>query len=202
MCGNPSPEPQRGEQEVMNVTTLPVVRFDLKIAPDHVALNYTVSNTTSTAILLFDRLYDMKAKSLDPDWAYVEVDRSSVAITRAVETLPPGLLMENPPVPYAREVPAGAEAQGTIRIALPIEEVGPYYHITRKGNSRDVSITKLDVRLGWSPKPADGAPATGGSWVDLEGERLLLLPYWTAIKAQRIARSEPRTVNLKGKVVR
>ena len=183
----------------------PVVEIQLRHHENELEVEYTVRNATAAPILVFDRMYDLDNQCMDPNWAYVEVldgaDGRAV-VKRALELLPPGLQFENPPVPYAREVPVNGRASGCVRVPLPLVENSPYGHIIRRGQAREVPVDRLEFAVGWCPMPSAEELPPCAAPLDVEGETVRLLPYDQVAGLQRLCRSVIQSVKLKATVIR
>jgi len=172
----------------------PTLTMRAKVEGNEIKVGYEVANQLNFPIYVFDRLYDMSAEKMDPNWAYVDLSSSRIVVCRQVWRVPEGLHHENPEVPYAREVAPGAKIKGVFAIHLPVAESDPYTHIRNAGNPAKVANSSDDIvfRLGWSPV----REVRGGSPVEVEGERLVLFPYPEAILKQRLATSLPAKLPL------
>lgn len=191
-----------GALEAAPKTMEPEIRFTHSVAGGRLTVRYTVANRAKSPILVFDRLWDMRKNTLDPDWAYVAISGGKAVLKRAMETMPESALVEEPPVPYGREVPAGGKAAGSFTLELPLREKGAYDFIVKRGAPSAVAVKKLEFQLGWCLKPDAKDLPPGVKPVKLAGESLLLLPYGSVEERQKVGRSSPRPVELKGLAAR
>jgi len=172
----------------------PTLTMRAKVDGNDVKVGYEVANPLSFPIYIFDRLYDMSAEKMDPNWAYVDLSSNRIVVCRQVWPVPTGLHHENPEVPYGRVIAPGAKIKGVFAIHLPVAESDPYVHIRNSGGAARVAHASDDIvfRLGWAPV----RELHGGSPVELEGEQLVLFPYPEAIQKQRLATSLPAKLPL------
>jgi hypothetical protein len=172
----------------------PTLTMRAKVDGNEIKVGYEVANQLSSPIYVFDRLYDMSAESLAPNWAYVDLSSNRIVLCRQVWPVPTGLHHENPEVPYARVVAPGAKIKGVFAIHLPVTESDPYIHIRTADGAPRVADSSEDFvfRLGW----AVVRDVHGGAEVELEGERLVLFPYAEAIQKQKLATSLPAKLPL------
>jgi len=179
------------------------LRVDLRVhcAPDQLEFEYSFENTSSQPILVFDRMWDMQAQALRHDWAYVQIRDSGAVVKRWMEGLPPGLHVENPTVPYGREVRRSARGGGKFSLSLPLKEYGEYDGFVRRGaRAKPGPVHKVAFELGWSPKPASLPP--GIHPVEMNGETLWLLPYGLLTTIQRTAVTASMRVDVSGEAFR
>ena len=171
----------------------------LRVQPtlDHLEFEYSFENTSSQPILVFDRLWDMQANALKPTWAYIDIRDGKAAIKRLMETIPRGLHLDSPAVPYGREIAPHTQSGGKFSIALPLKQSGAYDGFVRRGAQlKPATVEEVIFSLGWCPKPAFIPPAIQP--VQIGGETLWLLPYGMVLQAQRIAMSSPVEVHVPG----
>jgi hypothetical protein len=151
-------------------------------------LSYSMVNASGQDIFVFDTLYDMATRSMNPGWYYASVENDVIVIARQVWPLPQGLSHSEPEVPYGRWIKAGQTASGQFAVALPVTEDDPYYHIVHSNDEPAViNVSKLQFRLGWciaSDMPDDG-------WVKWDEVDLYFFDYHTGISQQAIAASTP-----------
>jgi hypothetical protein len=179
------------------------LRVDLRVhsKPDQLEFEYSFENTSSQPILVFDRMWDMQAQALSQDWAYVEIRGSAAVVKRRMEALPWGLHIENPTVPYGREIQPSARGGGKFYLPLPLKECGEYDGFVRRGAwAKPEPVHEVAFELGWSPKPASLPP--GIQPVEMNGETLWLLPYGLVTTIQRTAITAPVRVDVSGKARR
>ncbi|HLG98925.1 MAG TPA: hypothetical protein VKX49_21620 [Bryobacteraceae bacterium] len=175
------------------------LRVDLRArhTAGRVEFEYSLENTASQTILVFDRLWDMQTNTLKPDWAYVEIHESAATIKRAIEPLPKGLHIENPIVPYGREISPHSKASGRFSLGLPLTESGAYSGFLYPGaQQKPGAIREIRFEVGWCPKPVSLPPALHP--VEMNGETLWLLPYGLVSMLQQIARSSPFQLDVPG----
>jgi hypothetical protein len=172
----------------------PALTMRAKVDGHEIKVGYELTNQLNFPIYVFDRLYDMSAEKLAPNWAYVDLSSNRIVVCRQVWAVPAGLHHENPEVPYARVVAPGAKIKGLFPIHLPVAESDPYAHIRNRDGVPRVAHAGDDIvfRLGWAPV----REVHGGSQVELEGEQLVLFPYPEAIQKQRLATSLPAKLPL------
>ena len=173
------------------------VNLHVQPAPDHLEFEYSFENTLSRPVLVFDRLWDIQANALKPNWAYVDIRDGKAAIKRLMEALPQGLHVDSPAIPYGREIEPHARTGGKFSIALPLKQNGAYDGFVRRGAQlRPVAVKEVTFSLGWCPKPASFPPAIQP--VEMNGETLWLLPYSLVSQAQRVAVSAPVQLHVTG----
>src|SRR5258708_6620085 len=90
----------------------PTLTMRAKVERNEIKVGYEVANQLNFPIYIFDRLYDMSAEKMDPNWAYVDLSSDRIVVCRQVWRVPEGLHHENPEVPYARTVAPGGKIKG------------------------------------------------------------------------------------------
>jgi len=171
----------------------PVVHLNVALEPNRARFQYEVRNSLDQPIYVFDRLFDMRAQKLSPDWAYVAIDGQKVVVCRQVWPLPTGLRHDNPETPYGRFVAPRAAVTGEFSLGLPLVERDPYYSFLHSNaKPTQVNITSLILRIGWGI----ASQLRAGSEVELRGERLVLFPFHEAISKQHLAESEAAPVKI------
>lgn len=171
----------------------PTVHVKLALKEDSARFEYEIRNSLDQPIYVFDRLYDLRAQKLSPDWAYVSVDGQKANVCRQIWPLPDGLLHDNPETPYGRLVAPNAIVTGQFSLALPLVEGDPYYSLLHsKGKLTQVNVRSLVFRIGWGA----ALQLRAGSEVELEGEKLVLFPFHEALSKQHFAETSATQVNL------
>lgn len=179
----------------------PLVRIVLEKQPSALGLSYDIENDLKVPIYVFDRLYDLERKQLSPDWMYITFSQETAMISRQIFPLPPGLIHEEPEVPYGRLLAPGAHARGQLRAQLPLPESNPYSGFVHPGGAAtrvETKISSLIFQIGWAP----ASDLHGGFPGELEGEKLVLFSYHEAILKQKLASSPNQSVELTGISIR
>ncbi|HKJ18512.1 MAG TPA: hypothetical protein VJ984_14255 [Xanthomonadales bacterium] len=162
-------------------------------------LSYSMVNGSGQDIFVFDTLYDMATRSMNPDWYYASVENDVIVIARQVWPLPQGLAHSEPEVPYGRWIEAGHTASGQFAVALPVKEEDPYHYIVHSNDEPAlINVSKLQFRLGWctvSDMPDDG-------WVKWNEVDLYYFDYHTGISQQAIAASTPNALSVDVEILR
>lgn len=175
----------------------PKLHISCAVNGDTMTLNYAIENTTSDPVLIFDRLYDRKRQTIDLHGAYLDIIEHCALFKRAMEILPFGLHVENPHVPYARELVPGATARGSITASLPLLEHAPYDYIIKRGwTQHEVGIQSVSLLLGWCVRPTLLPPISSPSII--EGEELMFLPYGLVKQKQQALSSASCSVHVSG----
>ena len=179
--------------------TRPAVQLKLALTADSASIQYEVRNTLSQPIYVFDRLYDMQAKKLSPDWSYIAIEGQKAIVSRQVWSLPQGLRHDSPEVPYGRLLAPNASLTGKFSLSLPLVERDPYYGLVHAGAKPAQSdVSSLVLRFGWGL----ASELRAGSPVELEGEKLVLFPFQEALAKQHLAESEAVQVRIPATVYR
>lgn len=172
------------------MTDAPEVHFKAVLDRGELECSYVVFNRGSSPIFIFDKLYNMIAEALDPNWAYVSCDGDVLRLARKLIPTPYGLHVELPPVPYGRVVLPGARMADTFRLNQPFREQGPYDEYLRKTSPRRVPTHWCVLELGWSVvPPAEDLPPVSRTPVSVEGEPLRWLSYGTVMAFQHSVES-------------
>jgi hypothetical protein len=186
--GKKDPSPVQSEVNVMARITA---------TAQELMVEYRAENRRADPVLIFDRLWDLRKEALDPNWVYVEASGRRVFLRRQMELRPALLHVEQPPVPYGRELAPGASLQGKFSIpSNPVYEAGAYYSFTHRGKPVQMPVDQAVFELGWAVKPAPGSLPPSIKPVELNGETLWLLPYGTVAHIQKIAAAPPVDVAL------
>ncbi len=164
--------------------------------PQDLEVEYRVENHRAETVLIYDRFWDMRKNALDPNWVYAEANGLRLFLRRLMQTKPVGLRIEQPPVPYGRELAAGASVSGKFSIPHTpvVQESGAYYQFSHRGPVVQMPVNQVVFELGWSEKPKD-LPA-GIQPVEMNGEKLWLLPYYTVEQIQKVAVAAPAEMSL------
>jgi hypothetical protein len=179
--------------------TQPVVNLKLAIEKDSAHFQYELRNSLRQPIYVFDRLYDLRAKTLSPDWAYVTIEDQKALVSRQVWPLPQGLRHDSPETPYGRLVAPDSSVTGKFSLALPLIERDPYYSLLHaNAKPSQVGIASVVLRMGWGI----ASELRAGSPVDLEGQKLVLFPYHEALSKQHFADSQTVSVKISATVSR
>lgn len=120
------------------------------LEPTALVITYRVSNETEQTIVLWDQMidYDGRDEKIDPKGAYVLWEKPDVIrVIRAELPVPPHLNVYRNEVPYVRTVTAHSVVEGIVRLALPVEEVSPFYSPPDFWNV--VKCTKVHLEIGW-----------------------------------------------------
>ncbi|MEP7363804.1 MAG: hypothetical protein ABI972_11160 [Acidobacteriota bacterium] len=164
-----------------------------------VSIRYSLTNSSSEPILVFDRMWDNEKGALDPNWAYVEIRGGRALVKRMMENPPDGLRVSEPKVPYGREVAAGAKAEGIVSLPVPLTERGAYDSFTHASKKfTDTQVSAVGFALGYATKPKNLPPAFKP--VELNGERLLLLDRAMVASIQKVAASDPANQSVAARV--
>lgn len=170
----------------------PSVRVEAraKVSKDAVILDYIVTNLSKEPVLVFDRRWDLEADRLDPSWASVAIEGKTAVVMRRVIEPPPGVLIEQPNLPYGHELAAGAASTGTIRLAFPLTEQAPHDDFGPvRAKTEDVALTAVQFEVGWAPKSSLAKRLDPEDRVLEGGETLWLFEHHGPGKAERLARS-------------
>ena len=179
--------------------TQPSVHLKLMLESGSARFQYEVRNTLDQPVYVFDRLYDMRAQKLSPDWAYISVEGQKASVCRQVWPLPDGLRHDNPETPYGRLVAPKGVVTGQFSLPLPLVERDPYYSLLHSNaKPAHVNVTSLVLRVGWGI----ASQLRAGSAVELEGEKLVLFPFHEALSKQHFAESGATKVNISVAVAR
>lgn len=174
------------------------LRVELRLhrQAEQLEFEYSLESAPQT-ILIFDRLWDVQANALKADWAYLQIQDSTAIVQRLMQQLPQGLHIDTPIVPYGRELVAHSRANGKFVLSLPLKEAGAYSGFLHHTASRKPSqIHTVKFELGWCPKPDSLPPAIHP--VEMNGEKLWLLPYSLVSNMQRLASSSPVQLEVPG----
>jgi hypothetical protein len=167
-----------------------VLETKIEAGATGVSIRYSLTNTSSEPILVFDRMWDSEKGALDPNWAYVEIRGGRALVKRLMENPPAGLRVSEPKVPYGRQVAPGAKAEGTVALPAPLTERGAYDSFTHTSKQfTDAQVTAVGFAIGYAVKPKNLPPAFKP--VELNGEKLLLLDRAMVGSIQKTAASEP-----------
>lgn len=178
------------------------LKADIQPKPDSLQISYEFVNPTEQPLLVFDRMWDREKKALNPEWANVEIRGTKALISRALSKKPPDLHFDNPPVPYAREVPPGGTLSGKLDVPLPLaEHFGFYNFIRQTGEWKEIPVSEVAFALGFAPKPAALPP--GVKPVDVGDEKgLVLLSYELIESIQKLVISQPLRVAVSARAKR
>ncbi len=177
------------EKEGTKALSEPTIQIQVKVDPTRLAVTYTVHNTGKEPVVVFDRMWDMAKEAMDANWVYVEVQQGSANLKRAMELKPRGLSVEQPPVPYGRELAGGASTTGGFELPLPLSERSAYgQYVSNQGTASEVVVHQVSLALGWAPVPLPYAPPKP---VTVAGEDLLYVDYASVASAQRTVTSQP-----------
>ncbi len=176
-----------------------VLETKIEAGAGAVSIRYSLANTGTEPILVFDRMWDNEKGALDPAWAYVEIRGGRALVKRMMENPPAGLRVSEPKVPYGREVAPGAKAEGTVALPLPLTERGAYDSFTHASKQfGDSQVTAVGFAIGYAAKPKNLPPAFKP--VELNGEKLLLLDRGMVASIQKTAASEPAQQSVAARV--
>lgn len=194
-------EPSAGVEEAasMSAETSVEVGFKPSIAEGKLRIDYSIVNRSSEPIFVFDRMWDLNADRLDDNWVYVEIAGKTAILKRALEPMPGGLTMEEPPEPYGREIAPGGRATGTFRIRLPLEQAGAYDFATRPKIDRVVNVESLELRVGWCRRKDFGEYASSVEPVKEGRETLWPFSFHNIEGVQKIAKSKPVEMRLRAR---
>ena len=177
----------------------PVLETKIEVGAAGVNIRYTLANTGSEPMLVFDRMWDNEKGALDPNWAYVEIRGGRALVKRMMEAPPAGLRVSEPKVPYGREIAPGAKAEGTVSLPAPLTERGAYDSFTHASKEfADTQVSAVGFALGYAAKPKNLPSAFKP--VELNGEKLLLLDRAMVSSIQKAASSEPTTQSVPARV--
>src|SRR5450755_1218905 len=86
---------QKAPGETAMESQQPTLTMRAKVEGNEIKVGYEVANQLNFPIYVFDRLYDMSAEKMDPNWAYVDLSSSRIVVCRQVWRVPEGLHHEN-----------------------------------------------------------------------------------------------------------
>jgi hypothetical protein len=160
-----------------------------------ISLQYVLDNSSASRIFVFDQLlyFDSKgATRLAETGAYVFLDGERTArIVRGIIAPPMYMSVARRPPIVASPVDAGATRNGTIKLALPMSEVNPYFPPQECDPKSARSVTLFRVQVGWVEE-REGMKM--GSFV-VDGKALVRLSGGWGSPIQRVAETE---VSVKG----
>jgi hypothetical protein len=160
---------------------------------DTLAVTYAVHNRSPRAVLLTDGLWDVGFsghQTLAPERAYVDLSGGRVVLSRMLLPVPEDLMVEAPEVPAVTRVAAGATANRSAVVPLPLRTALPYP--TGPEQTRDLAdVRDVTLRVGYLPD-ADAVRLRDGK--DAQGSAVKTPEYGPALKAQRVLDSGPRPV--------
>jgi hypothetical protein len=171
------------------------VNFRPTYAGGKLKAQYSVVNNTSSPIVVFDRMRNLRTGEPDPNWAFVDIVGSLAVLKRAMEPSDVPLMMENIPVPYAREIPPGGTAAGSFQLVAPLRQSDPY-HRMRNTALRKAEVAKVEMWVGWCPK-SELKEAAFESRI-IGGDRVWVPSYLDVEAVQKIAKSAPFALRLRG----
>jgi hypothetical protein len=91
---------------------------------------YEVENVSGSELYLFNRLYhdlrDDGVFDLDPNLVYVDVENSTLHLSKRIPNLPEGVLAEALIIPCVTVLPSGGRMQETFSLSLPLQRMNPY----------------------------------------------------------------------------
>ena len=124
------------------------------VEKDKLVVDYTVKNTLSHSIYVFDKMvaYDAQGQpKIDPFTAYCFWEEpSTLRLVRAVLTIPPNMNVYSLEIPYARELKPQASLTGRIELPVPVVEKSPFYQPPADENSKIVKCNKIRLYIGWT----------------------------------------------------
>jgi hypothetical protein len=177
------------------------VSVRVQSAGDRLEIEYWFENPSAQPVLVFDRMWNMQANGLEPNWAYVEVHDGRAEVRRLMEQLPQGLRHESPTVPYGREIGPMARGSGKFSLALPLKQHGEYDAFRYQGaHFQPTPVHEVTFSMGWCLKPGQLPP--GIQSVEMQGEKLWLLPYSLVAAIQLSATAPAVRVDAMGEVRR
>jgi hypothetical protein len=177
------------------------IQMEVKFQADEQSLkvSYTVINGSSEPVLVLDRMWDRKAKALNPNWAYVDVRGNRALIKRVMDPKPLKMVVEHPRVPYGRKVLPGERLKGEFALSLPLTAFGQYdFFLKPNAVLEDVELVEVGFMLAWTTVPAEPLPPQMQK-VEIAGEELQPISYHVLEGAQRFLTSEPQKVKVAGK---
>jgi len=102
---------------------------EVRRGPDALEVRYSLSHEGGPPVWVLDQLFRTNPVGdfhLEPARAYVEVEGTTLVISRALRPVPDDVDVEAPEVPCARELAAGERLSGEVRVPLPLHEDLPY----------------------------------------------------------------------------
>lgn len=160
-----------------------------------ISLQYVLDNSSDNRIFVFDQLlyFDSTGVTkLAGTGAYVFLDgEHTVRIVRGVIAPPMYMSVARRPPIVASPVEAGATRKGTIKLALPMNEVNPYFPPQECDPKSARSVALFRVQVGWVEE-REGMKI--GSFV-VDGKELVRLSGGWGSPIQRVAETE---VSVKG----
>jgi len=164
------------------------VDVSVKAQQSGLMIHYSVHNPNTQAIFIFDRLWDSRLRSLDSNWANIDVAGTQLVVRRALSRKPNGLQFETPPVPYGRRLDAGSACSGEFELVSPIQESGPYLDFVSTGPSNRVKVTGFVLEIGWCTEATILPRLTKGATVKVGDEELILPSYYLLAEIERVFR--------------
>lgn len=171
------------------------VTFRPVLDEDKLRIEYWVANKSDAPVVVFDRMRNLMTGKPDPNWVFVDISSGMAVLKRAQERMPKNMTMENNPVPYAREIPPGATVKGSFQLAVPLRQSDPYRQLKGK-TLRAVEVDNVEFWIGWCPK-AELKEATSERRA-FGRDRVWTPSYWDVEAVQRIAKSAPIAIRLRG----
>ena len=179
----------RGEAEAMDAFDEGLLRLDLTLEQDggYLLAAYRLANAGKVPVVVFDRLFvtdPAGGRTVDPDlcWRWVDAGGTYV-MAKLVPSVPRGMRVESPEVPYARPLPAGGEVQGRALVPYPLDQHLPYDQTAPVPSASEVSGVQL--LLGYAAVDPDFAYTE----IDTpEGAVLSVRPPWARTR-HRVLRS-------------
>ena len=163
-------------------------------SPGAVTVRYRARNNWNRDVYLFNRLFETAAdgkRTLDANRVYVQVDGSTLKLSKQLFDVPEDVEVESPEVPYLTRLAPGQTYEEEIRLALPVRESYPYASsraAQAPGEKR--ACEQLVFTLGYfSAREARWVrPAT------LEGQEVLATDYGFAIQTRESVSAAPLRV--------
>jgi len=124
----------------------------LSTVEDKLIIEYTVKNSGTHAVYLWDVLKDYQGQTefINHDLAYVFYEQpATVRVVRAMLQLPFDRDIYMKEDPYVRLLPAGGTADGRIVLSTPVEEFNPFYPGPEKPeDEKEINCDKIRLIIG------------------------------------------------------
>lgn len=118
-----------------------------------ITLRYQLSNRTAVPIYAFDtilRFSDIGNTYVDEFGAYVfRAEGGIVRLVRGMVAPPMTVSVNRRPPPVALPIQAGGNKTGTIKLALPLSEINPYFQSQVCKQEDTVPVNAFRLQVGW-----------------------------------------------------
>lgn len=159
-----------------------------------VTIRYRARNNWNRDVYLFNRLFETALdgkRTLDANRVYVQVEGSTLKLSKQLFEVPEDVEVESPEVPYLTRLAPAQTHEEEVRVALPIRESYPYAssRATQTPGEKRV-CEQLVFTLGYFS-------AREARWVrpiTLDGQELLATDYGFAIQSRESVSAAPLRV--------